>query len=285
MSGNGFLSPRTLLIDNNFCYEQTSFQQLYDAILSLQNLPSTGEEVGNKGGLTQLGQMSLAIYMDQIAAAVQKVQASANTLRVMYMNILTVCDKTLVVSSTVKDDYDAIFNGLEELFNDPDNQTLQKRVDTTIQTRLENITFLAHSAQGTTDGIRESTLQTIDNQLELRTLSDGLSSSAIEERLRESRYSEEDLQHDLAAVAAIQNLFSEQNMQDQSATSINNMEVLLGAVSAISSDISNLRESIQESAQPGPELLLDLDEAKLLELWSHLTDEIQKFKDQYQINF
>lgn len=39
----------------------------------------------------------------------------------------------------------------------------------------------------------------------------------------------------------------------------------LGAVSAISNDLSSLRESIQESAQPGPELLLDMDKAVLLQ--------------------
>ncbi|KAB8249446.1 hypothetical protein BDV35DRAFT_390252 [Aspergillus flavus] len=54
-------------------------------------------------------------------------------------------------------------------------------------------------------------------------------------------------------------------MKNQPAASISNLETLLGAVSAISNDLSSLRESIQESAQPGPELLLDMDKAVLLQ--------------------
>lgn len=66
----------------------------------------------------------------------------------------------------------------------PGNQTLQDRVDTTIKCRLDNITLLAHAAQGTTDGIKEGTFQTIDYQLKLRTLSDEPSSPEIQNKLR-----------------------------------------------------------------------------------------------------
>lgn len=97
-----------------------------------------------------------------------------------------------------------IFNGLEEIFNDPGNQTLQDRVDTTIKCRLDNITLLAHAAQGTTDGMKEGTFQTIDYQLTLRTLSDELSSSEIQNKLRGILYSEEELQHDLGGFVKIQ---------------------------------------------------------------------------------
>lgn len=79
---------------------------------------------------------------------------------------------------------DVIFNDLEEIFNGPGNQTLQDRVDTTINCRLDNITLLAHAAQGTTDDIKEGTFQTIDYQLNLRTLSDELGSSDIQNKLR-----------------------------------------------------------------------------------------------------
>lgn len=77
-----------------------------------------------------------------------------------------------------------IFNDLEEIINGPGNQTLQDRVDTTIKCRMDNITLLAHAAQGTTDGIKEGTFQTIDYQLKLRTLSDELSSPEIQNKLR-----------------------------------------------------------------------------------------------------
>lgn len=77
-----------------------------------------------------------------------------------------------------------IFNDLEEIINGPGNQKLQDRVDTTIKCRMDNITLLAHAAQGTTDGIKEGTFQTIDYQLKLRTLSDELSSPEIQNKLR-----------------------------------------------------------------------------------------------------
>ncbi|RMZ44795.1 hypothetical protein CA14_011082 [Aspergillus flavus] len=62
-----------------------------------------------------------------------------------------------------------------------------------------------------------------------------------------------------------QNFLAGQNMKNQSAASISNLETPLGAVSAISSDLRSMRESIQESAQPVPELLLDMDKAVLLQ--------------------
>ncbi|RAQ69188.1 hypothetical protein COH21_012669 [Aspergillus flavus] len=217
------------------------------------------------GELSDLGGLTIMCKLGQIAEKCQEIQASTGMLRVYYQDILTVCDQTLTVASTAEADYDVIFNGLEEIFNDPGNQTLQDRVDTTIKCRLDNITLLAHAAQGTTDGMKEGTFQTIDYQLTLRTLSDELSSSAIQNKLRGILYSEEELQHDLGGFVKIQNFLAGQNMKNQPAASISNLETLLGAVSAISSDLGSLRESIQESAQPGPELLLDMDKAVLLQ--------------------
>ncbi|RYP02165.1 hypothetical protein DL765_010776 [Monosporascus sp. GIB2] len=64
--------------------------------------------------------------------------------------------------------------------------------------------------------------------------------------------------------------------------SLSNLEVLLGAVGAITSDLRGLRQSIRESAQPGPGVLLDVEE-KVLELWDRLKTEVQNFKDHYAI--
>jgi hypothetical protein len=81
-------------------------------------------------------------------------------------------------------------------------------------------------------------------------------------------------------------------MENQSAASLSNLQVLIGrysshclveavvkllvgagAVGAISNDLSNLRQSIEESAQPGPWLLLGVEKKKLLELWELLKNE------------
>ncbi|KAB8076623.1 hypothetical protein BDV29DRAFT_154486 [Aspergillus leporis] len=72
-------------------------------------------------------------------------------------------------------------------------------------------------------------------------------------------------------------------MENQSAASLSNLQVLIGAVGAISNDLSNLRQSIEESAQPGPWLLLGVEKKKLLELWELLKNEVQAFKDKYRI--
>lgn len=47
----------------------------------------------------------------------------------------------------------------------------------------------------------------------------------------------------------------------------------IGAVAAITSDLSSLSESFAESAHPGPGLLLDTEKGKLLELWDLLAAE------------
>lgn len=60
MSNNQtFLTPCTLLVDNHFCCEETSFQDLYNALLVVQKLPITGEGVAKMGELSDLGGLTV----------------------------------------------------------------------------------------------------------------------------------------------------------------------------------------------------------------------------------
>ncbi|TRX89685.1 hypothetical protein FHL15_009435 [Xylaria flabelliformis] len=98
----------------------------------------------------------------------------------------------------------------------------------------------------------------------------------------------EDVQNDLAAIFIMQHeipkdIIKDLDMKDQLGRSLGNLEILLGVVRAITGDLSSLHQSIQGSAQWGPGLLLDVEEAKVLELWDILQSEVQKFKDQYSV--
>lgn len=60
MSNNQtFLTPCTLHVDNHFCCEETSFQDLYNALLVVLKLPMTGEGIAKMVELSDLGGMTV----------------------------------------------------------------------------------------------------------------------------------------------------------------------------------------------------------------------------------
>lgn len=60
MSNNQtFLTPCTLLVDDHFCCEETSIQDLYNALLVVQKLPMTGEGIAKMGELSDLGGLTV----------------------------------------------------------------------------------------------------------------------------------------------------------------------------------------------------------------------------------
>ncbi|KAF7593690.1 hypothetical protein BBP40_010982 [Aspergillus hancockii] len=267
-----FLSLRNLLIKGTFCCDGSSFQQLYNALLSAQDLPASDDAICSKSGLTMTGYQALYTMVWPIAEKFQETQQSSASLRgrtqVGYRKVTDVCDQTLDVSTTVKADYDAIFNDLEKLFEDPDNETL-------------------HIADATAEIVRDSPQDITEHQKKLTELSKAFDdTSYVEGILRDRDQNEEDVQNDLGALSVIQkyqkDIIKGQDMENQSAASLSNLQVLTGAVGAISSDLRNLRQSIEENAHPGPGLLLGLEE-KILELWDLLKNDVQAFKDEYTI--
>ncbi|KAK5634674.1 hypothetical protein RRF57_010387 [Xylaria bambusicola] len=267
MSSNGFLSPHNLLINSKFCCDGPSFTELTNALWAAQDLPASEIMINYKTGLSENGIQALYSIVWPIVERFQEIQQSSANLRIGCQKVKDVCDRALYIASTAQPDYDAIFDDLEKLFMDPDNDSLRQ------QTISEDATNL----------LRSSTTEIIEIQSKLTDLGNALGGSDIHDKLASRDPTEEDVQNDLAAVSILRDIIKGQNMQDQSGPSLSNLEILLGAVSAITGDLDGLRNSIKSSTHPGPGLLLDVEKAKVLELWATLQSEVQKFKDQYSV--
>ncbi|KAI0521853.1 hypothetical protein F5B22DRAFT_643438 [Xylaria bambusicola] len=287
MSSNGFLSPRDLLINNKFCCDGPNFTELTNALWAAQDLPASEMMINYKTGLSENGIQALYSIVWPIVERFQEIQQSSANLRIGCQKVKDVCDRALYIASTAQPDYDAIFDDLEKLFMDPDNDSLRQQVDKTIGDRLTAIDALKAISGDATNLLRSSTTEIIEIQSKLTDLGNALGGSDIHDKLASRDPTEEDVQNDLAAVSILRTSFKDiikgQNMQDQSGPSLNNLEILLGAVSAITGDLDGLRDSIKSSTQPGPGLLLNVEKAKVLELWATLQSEVQKFKDQYSV--
>jgi len=282
-SNEGFLSPRNLLINQKFCCDGPTFTELTNALWAAQDLPASESMLGYKTGLSLTGIQALYSIVWPIVEKFQEIQRSSANLRIGCQRVKDVVDRTLDLASTAKQDYDIIFDDLEKLFNDPGNDSLRQQVEKTISDRLGNLDALKGVSEDAENLLRTSTSEITEIQSKLGVLSNALSSPDVEDMLADRDPTPEDVQDDLAAVSILQDIIKNQNMQDQSGPSLNNLQILLGAVDALAGDLSGLRQSIQESTQPGPGLLLNVQKAKVLEQWDLLRAEVQRFKDQYAV--
>ncbi|KAB8076622.1 hypothetical protein BDV29DRAFT_154485 [Aspergillus leporis] len=79
-----FLSPRGLLIEDTFCCDGPSFRELYDALLSTQNLPASDDQICSKSGLTVTEYRTLYTMVWPIVEKFQEIQHSSVSLRVKF---------------------------------------------------------------------------------------------------------------------------------------------------------------------------------------------------------
>ncbi|KAI1735894.1 hypothetical protein F4680DRAFT_452556 [Xylaria scruposa] len=273
-SHHGFLSPRGLLINRRFCCKGSNFTELTTAVRTVEDLPASEAMLSYQTGLSDNGLRALRRIVWPIIEKFQEIGCQ---------KFKDACDLTLGIASTARSDYDAIFNGLEKLFLDPNNTDLRQHVDITISHRLANINALKGISEEAIDLLRSSTNETIEIQKKLGNIASALSSSDVYDMLASRNLTQEDIRNDLAAVSIIQNMIEEQDMEDQSGPLLGDLEVLIGAVSAITGDLSGLRQSILDSTQPGPSLLLNIERVKVLELWENLETDAEIFKEQYSV--
>ncbi|KAI0007798.1 hypothetical protein F4779DRAFT_619205 [Xylariaceae sp. FL0662B] len=271
----GFLSPRQLLVHGAFCCDGPSFNQLVGVLSRAQNLPASGQlYFCELSGLTDRGFQALDDITWPILEKFQDIGC---------VNVKDICGKTLDLSKAAKEDYDALFAALYELFSDPTNETLRDKVNQTIDSRLYAIGNLKDKAEMTTQFINDSTKEMIEYQDKLEKLSKALDGPDVPGLLREGGEDETDVQDDLVAVTRIQAMISGVNMKDQSGPSLSNLETLLGGIAAITADLSNLRQTIEEDAHPDDSVLLGVEKDKVLELWNDLRKEVERFMDQYDM--
>ncbi|KAI1496479.1 hypothetical protein F5X99DRAFT_414051 [Biscogniauxia marginata] len=254
-----FLSPRGLLINDKFCCGVASFSQIYKALQSVEKLPRDDQSLQ---------------YLGFTDTGLQAIQVASNDAGVGYRKVLDVCDRALDVGSTARQDYDVIFDGLEELYNDPDNESLHRQVDQMIRGRLSNMDILSSVAASTKELITSSTEAIIEHQKKLGPLAKPLQdSSHISKLLRERDHDDEDYQQDIDAVQIILKIMADQKMEDQSGPTLSDLEQLLGGVTAILSDITELRDKFESAARPGPDLVLNLRKENLIKHWDYLVKE------------
>ncbi|KOC08794.1 hypothetical protein AFLA70_180g002131 [Aspergillus flavus AF70] len=100
-----FLSPRDLLINDNFCLKLASFKQLANVIVKTENLPRDDDSLRQKTGFWESGYQILYSYLNPIAQQFWTVQNVALNLNETYNYTDTVCQKVLDLCDRAPDDY------------------------------------------------------------------------------------------------------------------------------------------------------------------------------------
>ncbi|KAI1744550.1 hypothetical protein F4680DRAFT_227999 [Xylaria scruposa] len=274
-STDGFLTPRGLLVDSKFCCRTVAFADIYKALQSTENLPYTDQAL-QMVGFTSMGFGALYVsYLIPIEGAFYNICSASTETLVYYRKVTDVCDYVITAGASARNDYDIIFDGLAELYKDPDNESLQQQIHQTIRDRVETLRIISDVAGGVKTDMTSSVQTIIENQAKLGEMAKPLQdTSTISELLKEADGDEEDYQQDMEAVQNLLKIMADQKMEDQSGPTLNDLEKLLGAAVAILSDISSLLEEFENDAHPGPGLVLNLEKNNLIEMWDNLVTEV-----------
>ncbi|KAJ8120947.1 hypothetical protein ONZ43_g2481 [Nemania bipapillata] len=306
-SADGFLSPRGLMVDNKFCCRTVAFADIYKALQSTENLPYDDQAL-RMVGFTDRGFGALyVLYLIPIKGAFYNICSASTETLVYYRTVTDVCDYVITAGASARNDYDIIFDGLAELYKDPDNEGLQQQIHQTIGNRMEMLRILSDRADGVKADMTSSVQTIIENQAKLGEMAKPLQdTSTISDLLREADGDEEDYQQDMEAVQSLllreltvhdahhsKKIMADQKMEDQSGPTLSDLEKLLGeyipccvgttcpsltaegegAAVAILSDMSSLLEEFENDAKPGPDILLNANKNKLIEIWDNLVTE------------
>lgn len=95
---------------------------------------------------------------------------------------------------------DVIFDGLAELYKDPDNESLHRQINQTIRGRVETLRIISDVAAAVQMGMTSAVQTIIENQAKLGEIAKPLQDSAVSELLRKSDRDDEDYQQDMEAV-------------------------------------------------------------------------------------
>ncbi|KAI1632214.1 hypothetical protein F4809DRAFT_656737 [Biscogniauxia mediterranea] len=202
---DGFLAPRGLLVDKKFCCQTVSFADIHNALQNTEKLP----------------------YTDQSLKTVGFTDTGFNA--VYYGKVTEVCDYVITAGACARNDYDIIFDGLADLYKDPDNESLHRQIDQTIKHRVEALRKISNVAASVKTGMTNAVKTIIENQAKLGDVARPLhDSSTISELLRESDRDDEDYQQDMEALQSLLKIMANQKMEDQSGPTLGDLEKLLG---------------------------------------------------------
>ncbi|OQD68080.1 hypothetical protein PENPOL_c003G00608 [Penicillium polonicum] len=264
-----FLSPRDLLVNDNFCLNLTSFRKLLNVIKETEGLPSDDESLRQKIGFWEKGYQILYIYLNPIAQQFMIVRQVAACLDGEFKYTATVCDTALTLCASAPADYDKIFTGIEALRRDPENAILRDDVLKDIKDRQNLVQILRDRATGWSSDLRSYTLQAGDCEVVLRNLAVPFKGSALCDRLT----SEDDpscLQDDLHCLGKVPGLLEDFSMMEDIGASLQEVEKMAGSASLIAVDVQSLVDYIAKHVDPDHNPLEGLVKRKLLDKWATL---------------
>ncbi|KAF7622839.1 hypothetical protein COH20_011527 [Aspergillus flavus] len=266
-----FLSPRDLLINDNFCLKLASFKQLANVIVKTENLPRDDDSLRQKTGFWESGYQILYSYLNPIAQQFWTVQNVALNLNETYNYTDTVCQKVLDLCHRAPDDYDKFFTDLEALRKDPDNETLRKKVLQEVNDRHSEVKALRDQATIWSRDLHSYSMDAGDCETAVRDLAAPFQGSALRDRLIEDD-AQDNLQDDLNALGNVKSLLDGFSMVDDMGASLEEVQKMSGSATLIEDDIQNLVDYLDKHVDPDDNPLGGLVERNLLKRWATLQE-------------
>ncbi|QRD94630.1 hypothetical protein F9C07_2074937 [Aspergillus flavus] len=266
-----FLSPRDLLINDNFCLKLASFKQLANVIVKTENLPRDDDSLRQKTGFWESGYQILYSYLNPIAQQFWTVQNVALNLNETYNYTDTVCQKVLDLCHRAPDDYDKFFTDLEALRKDPDNETLRKKVLQEVNDRHSEVKALRDQATIWSRDLHSYSMDAGDCETAVRDLAAPFQGSALRDRLIEDD-AQDNLQDDLNALGNVKSLLDGFSMVDDMGASLEEVQKMSGDATLIEDDIQNLVDYLDKHVDPDDNPLGGLVERNLLKRWATLQE-------------
>ncbi|EAU29445.1 predicted protein [Aspergillus terreus NIH2624] len=180
-----FLSPRELLVNDGFVCKLASFRKLGDLCIRNQNLPDSDDSLMQQAGFEE---KAYGVVVRQVA----------NNLNYNYTD--TVCSTALKLCSAAPDGYDKIFQDMEALRQDPDNDSLRDKVQNEINDRKYDIDLLKHQADAWSSNLRAYSLDAEDCEIKVHQLAAPFQGTTLADILKDEISDHEDLQMDLNAL-------------------------------------------------------------------------------------
>ncbi|KAE8336252.1 hypothetical protein BDV24DRAFT_168394 [Aspergillus arachidicola] len=266
-----FLSPRDLLINDNFCLKLASFKQLANVIVKTENLPRDDDSLRQKTGFWESGYQILYSYLNPITQQFWTVQNVALNLNETYNYTDTVCQKVLDLCDRAPDDYDKIFTDLEALRKDPDNETLRKKVLQEVNDRHSEVKALRDQATIWSRDLHSYSMDAGDCEAAVRDLVAPFQGSALRDRLIKDD-AQDNLQDDLDALGNVKSLLDGFSMVDDMGVSLEEVQKMSGSATLIEDDIQNLVDYLDKHVDPDDNPLGGLVERNLLKRWATLQE-------------
>ncbi|KAB8227155.1 uncharacterized protein BDW43DRAFT_304847 [Aspergillus alliaceus] len=256
-----FLSLHELLVNDGFVCKLASFRKLGDLYIRNQNLPDSDDSLMQQAGFKEKAYGMLPSYLQPIPIQFQTGQYN-------YTN--TVCSTALKLCSAAPDNYNKIFQDMEVLRQDPDNNSLQDKVQNEINNRKYKINILKDQADAWSSNLRAYSLDAEDCETKVHQLAAPFQGTTLADILKDEISDPEDLQMDLNTLDWTKNLLEGFAMIDDLQDSLQEVQKMAGGAGLIADDIAVLLKYIKDHLDPDNNPLDGLVEATLLRKWKNL---------------